>query len=580
MSRRVAVYLCHCGRNIAAHVDLAEVARRAGAEPGVVLVRDYPYLCSKPGQDLIRADLEAGRADRVVVAACSPRMHEPTFRRVLAEAGRNPHLLHHVNVREQCAWVHPDRAAATAKAADLVAAGAARVRRHEPLRASEAPVERRCLVVGGGPAGLAAADTLATAGVEVVLVEAADRLGGRAAELGRAFPGGGEVGPWLGELTGRVLGSPRTRVWLGSRVVAVEGVPGAFRARIETPEGPREETVGALVVATGYDLYRPDDPAEGRPELGYGAVPGVVTQAEFEEVLRRTEGPVAVGGRPVGRAVFVQCVGSRDRTAGAFHCSRVCCMVSVRQARDLRARNPEAGVEVLYMDLRAYARGAEEDYEAAGREGVVFRRGGVSEVFRRGNRAVVRWEDTLLGQAQETEADLVVLACGARPRADAGDVGRALGLARGPDGFFLEAHVKLRPVEAAAAGLFLAGACLGPRTLDEAVASGRAAAARALTLLLRGRMPLDPQVAVVDPDRCAGCGACEAVCPAGAVRPSGPSRVRRVEPGACRGCGACAAACPSHAVVLLHHRDDQILAELDACLAENRLAPGGPAVVE
>ncbi len=566
MSRRVAVYLCHCGRNIAATVDVRAVAERLAGEAGVVLVRDYPYLCSKPGQDLIRADLEAGRAERVVVAACSPRMHEETFRRVLAEAGRNPHLLQHVNVREQCAWVHPEPAVATAKAWALVAMGVARVLRHEPLEAGEAAVERRCLVVGGGPAGLTAADTLAGAGIEVVLVERAERPGGRARALGRAFPTGEPVGPWLDALVGRVTGRPGVSVRTGARVVGVEGVPGAFRVGIVTPDGRAEETVGALVVATGYGLYAPDSPDGGRPELGYGTVPGVVTQAELEERLRSGEGPVTVGGRPVEGAVFVQCVGSRDRTAGAFHCSRVCCMVSVRQARELRARNPGARVRVLYMDLRAYSRGAEEDYEAAGREGVEFRRGGVSEVFAREGRAVVRFEDTLVGRVEEAPADLVVLACGARPRPDASEVARALGLGRGPDGFFLEAHPKLRPVEAASAGVLLAGACLGPRTLDEAVTSGRAAAARALALLLHGRLPLNPRVARVDPDRCAACGLCEAACPAGAIRPGGGLAIRRVEPGVCRGCGACAAVCPSHAVVLGHHRDDQILAEVEAGL--------------
>ncbi len=560
--RAVAVYLCHCGQNIAATVDVEAVARALEGRAGVALVRHYPYLCSRPGQDLIRQDLEAGRADRVVVAACSPRMHEATFQRAVSDAGRNPYLLRHVNVREQCAWVHPDRREATAKALDLVIMGIERVLRQAPLQGAEAPVEPRALVLGAGPAGLAAAGTLAGAGIAVVLVERSGRLGGRALDLGRAFPGGGEVGPWLRERVAAVEADPRVEVLTGATLASLEGSPGRFRAGIRAGTREVARKVGTVIAATGYDLYRPDDPAQGRPELAYGEDPRVITQAELEQRLRA--GPALP---PQAAVVFLQCVGSRDRTAGASHCSRVCCMVSVRQARELRSRSPGVEVHVLYMDLRAYARGAEEDYEAAAREGVLFRRGSASEVYRRGGRLAVRFEDTLLGEARELAADLVVLACGARPRTDAADVARILGLARSPDGFFLEAHPKLRPVDTASTGLFLAGACLGPRTLDEAVASGRAAAARALGMLLPGRMAVSPVVAEIDPDRCSGCGLCEAACPAGAIRPAAHLAVRTVDPGMCRGCGACGAVCPSKAVVLRHFSPGQVLGEVHAACA-------------
>ncbi len=560
MSRRTAVYVCHCGQNIASAVDVEAVVRAAENAPGVALVRHYPYLCSRPGQDLIAEDLRGGGIDRVVVAACSPRMHEATFRRVLADNGLNPFLLQHVNIRDQCAWVHPDRAAATAKARDLVAMGAARVRRHEPLAGGRAPVERRVLVLGGGPAGLAAAETAAAAGIAVTLVEAADRLGGRALDLGRSFPDGEEVGPWLAGRVEAAAAHPRIEVLTGAVLDALDGTPGRFEATIRTPAGPLRRTAGAVVVATGYSLFRPDATGDGRPELGYGRYPGVITQEDLERELRA---PPAPGAAAPGAVAFVQCVGSRDRTAGAEHCSRVCCMVSVRQAAELKARHPDARIEVLYIDLRAYARGAEEAYEAAGRAGVVFRRGSVSEVYRGGDGLVVRFEDTLLGEVRELPVDRVVLACGARPRPEAGSVARAVGLARGPDGFFLEAHPKLRPVDTATAGVFLAGACLGPRTLDEAVTSGRAAAGRAAGLLLRGWLAVDPAVAAIDPDRCSGCGLCQATCPASAVVRLGHRAACAVEASACRGCGACAAACPSHAVVLRHHRDDQVLAEVE-----------------
>ena len=566
-----AVYICHCGHNIAATVDVEAVAQGLEGRPGIALVRHYPYLCSRPGQDLIRQDLEAGRAQRVVVAACSPRMHEATFRKVLAEAGTNPYLFRHVNIREQCSWVHPDRADATAKAADLIAMGLARVRQQEPLEGSEAPVTPRALVLGGGPAGLAAAADLGHMGLEVVLVETADRIGGRARDLGRSFPEGGEVGPWLEERVQAVEASETIEVLTATRLTELEGAPGSFRATLETPAGPVTREVGAVITATGSALYRPDDPEDGRPELGSDH-PQVITQEELEGRLRAANAPLVAGAKNqlLDAVTFVQCVGSRDQTAGAGHCSRVCCMVSVRQAEEVRARHPDARVEVLYMDLRAYARGAEEAYEAAARNGVVFRRAGVSEVFPRGEKVAVRCEDTLLGRAEERDTDLVVLACGARPRPDAAELARLLRIPTGPDGFFLEAHPKLRPSETHTQGIYLAGACQGPKTLDEAVTSGRAAAAKAAAALLRGRVDVDPVVAEVDPDRCAGCGLCAAICPTGALELREHLPVMAVESALCKGCGACAAVCPAEAVSLRHYRGVQVLAEVEGAMGGRR----------
>lgn len=564
-AKGTAVYICHCGHNIASTVDVAALAEEAAGRPGVSVARHYPYLCSRPGQELIRKDLRDGLASRVVVCACSPRMHETTFRKAVEAEGVNPYLFHHVNLREQCSWVHADRAQATDKARDLLAAGLGRVVLQEPLAGSTMPVLPRALVLGAGPAGLTAAAELSALGIEVVLVEAAARLGGRAATLGRSFPEGGEVGPWLSRRVAEVQGDPRVEILTESRLTEVSGSAGNFNIRIQTPGGEVERAAGAVLLATGFDLYRPDAPEGGRPELAFGD-PRVLTQESLEELLRASEGPLALGGKPVRSAVFLQCVGSRDRTTAGAHCSRTCCMVSVRQAQDLRARNPECDAQVLYMDLRAYARGAEEAYEKAGRDGVRFRRGMISEIYTKGGELAVRWEDTIEARAHETPADLVVLACGARPRADAGELARLLRLARGSDGFFLEAHLKLRPTETASDGFYLAGACQSPKTLDEAVQSGRAAALKAATPLLRGWMPVDPIAAVIDPEQCSGCGLCAAQCPASAIQPVAHLPIFKVEAALCKGCGACAAACPSKAMQLRHYRPRQVFAELD-CLS-------------
>jgi len=558
-----AVYICHCGHNIAATVDVPALADALGEKPGVSMVRHYPYLCSRPGQELIRKDLRDGVAGRVVVAACSPRMHEATFRKAVEAEGLNPYLFTHVNVREQCSWVHSDMGAATSKAADLIGAGLARVRLQKALEGGKSEVTRALLVVGGGVSGLAAALLAAQMGIPVTLVEVLGHLGGHAREFGRSFPSGEPVRPWLEGIISTLTGSPHAEVLLESGVARVEGAPGAFEVSFDTPSGTKRGLFGAIIVATGFSPYDPASSPGGRPELGYGEDPAIVTQAGFEKFLNFPvePDPNALAGRNVA---FLQCVGSRDRTTGGGHCSRACCMVSVRQA-DMALKQGAASATVLYTDLRAYARGAEEAYERAARGGVLFCRGAASEIYKNGAERIVRFEDTLLGRAGELAADIVVLACGARPRPDATPTGRLFSLANGADGFYLEAHPKLKPTETPQECVYLAGACQGPKTIDEAVSSGRAAAVKAAARLLRGWLPVDPVVARIDAERCVSCGLCAANCPTGAIFERRAGLPRFVNTSLCRGCGACASACPSHAASLAHNLDVQILAELD-CL--------------
>jgi heterodisulfide reductase subunit A len=566
---RIGVYICHCGINIAATVDVGRVAAFAATLPGVVVARDYLYMCSDPGQGLIQQDITEQELNRVVVASCSPRMHEPTFRTAAYQVGLNPYLVEMSNIREQCSWVHTDRQEATEKAKWLVASVVAKAARLKPLESREVGVVPGAVVVGGGVAGMAAALDVADAGFPVTLVEKSDHLGGRLADLNCTFPTLEPVAELLEPLVERVASHPDITVLLNSRVAEVEGYVGNFTVQVrESPTGSestnpestdlRSFDVGSIIIATGYDVFDP----RRKPELGYAQYPNVITSLEMER--RLFEGDLTVNGVSPKSVAFVQCVGSRDVQLGNAYCSRVCCMYTAKQSRLVKEMLPKADVTVFYMDVRTFGKGAEEFYDEARAKGVLYRKGNVSEIYRGGERVVLVGEDTLQGRPFDIEVDLVVLAVGMEPRSDVADLSTLLKLPRSSDGFFMELHPKLRPVDTAVDGVFLAGCCQGPKDIPDTVAQAKAAASSALIPLLRGTVPVESATAVVDPEQCAGCGMCVEVCPYGAPALDLLWGVSRINAVLCKGCGACAVTCPSKAISHQHFTPGQVLAQIDA----------------
>jgi heterodisulfide reductase subunit A2 len=558
---RIGVYICHCGINIAATVDIQTVTGFAAQLPGVVIARDYTYMCSDPGQALIKEDIAELNLNRVVVASCSPRMHEPTFRATITDGGLNPYCFEMANIREQCSWVHPSGSTTTRKAMELVASAVAKAAQLEPLQVREVPVTPAGLIIGGGVAGMQAALDLADAGFPTTLVERTQRLGGKAASLYATFPTLESGAELIASLTDRVCAHPLITIMLEAELLDVGGYVGNFQASIRQVEDVRQVEAGAIIVATGYSVF---DPGR-KPELGYQQYPQVMTTLEFEKAYLEK---IKETSQPLKHVVFIQCIGSRDQVVGNSYCSRVCCMVTAKQARLVRQALPNSQVTVFYMDVRAFGKGFEEFYDRTRGEGVIYRRGNPSEIIRRGDRVVVKAEDTLLGEAIELEADLVVLAVGMEPNREAEGIAGLLKLARSSDGFFLEAHPKLRPVDTATAGVFLAGCCQGPKDIAESIAQARAAAATAMIPLMRGQVTVEAATSFIDEELCAGCGQCAEICTYSALSLHQVRKVMTVNPVLCQGCGACAAACPSGAINVHQFTFEQFLGQIEAITSE------------
>ncbi|HUS78697.1 MAG TPA: CoB--CoM heterodisulfide reductase iron-sulfur subunit A family protein [Patescibacteria group bacterium] len=554
---RVGVFVCHCGINIGGVVDVPEVVEYAKTLPGVAYTENNLYTCSQDTQEKIKGAILENHLNRVIVASCTPRTHEPLFRATLQEAGLNPYLFEMANIRDQCSWVHMHQPReATEKAKDLVRMAVAKARLLQPLDKPLIDVTQSALVVGGGLSGMTAALELADQGVEVHLVEREDDLGGNLRKIRFTLEG---VDPQakLGELVGRIQASDRIHVHTDAEVADIQGHIGNFESTL-LKQG-NEEVVhhGVVIVATGGTEYEPS-------EYLYGQNGGVMTQLELES-------KIADEGFKPETVVMIQCVGSRCDERP--YCSRICCSDAVKNALKLKEVNPSAEVYVIYKDMRTY--GFKEDYyREAARQGVLFIRYDDEhkpDVSDEGELRVKVF-DPVLKERVLIEPDAVVLSAGVIPPPDNPRLAGMLKVPLSKDGFFLEAHMKLRPLDFATDGIFLCGLAHGPKSIDESISQACGAAARAMTILSKETLETEGAIARVDEDLCSGCRMCEGVCEFNAVEMveeegKAHSSVREE---LCKGCGVCASTCPSGAITIGHFTDDEILSQVRAALQEAR----------
>ena len=628
--KRIGVFVCHCGVNIKDTVEVEKITEDLKSHPDIEHIENYMFMCSEPGQNILKDAIKEQKLDGVVVAACSPTLHESTFRDAVEEAGLNEYQCEIANIREQCSWVHEDRAEATHKAKVIIQTAVAKLKLNESLSAISAPVTRKALVIGGGIAGIQAALDIADAGYEVMLVEKKPSIGGHMIQLSETFPTLDCSQCILTPKMVQASKSENINLMINSEVEEVDGYIGNFNVKIkqkaqlvdpdkcnmcddctdicpvlvpdEHEEGlawrkaiyvpfpqaipatysidednclgldpiacgkckdvceaeainydakPKiiEEEVGAIIIATGYDLY----PVEELAEYGYGKYPDVITSLQFERILSAT-GPTGgevlrpSDGKVPQEVAFIHCCGSRDPDRHLPYCSKICCMYSTKHAKLYKHKVPEGQPYNFYIDIRSGGKQYEEFVQqGVEEEELVFIRGKVARIYQDGDKMIIKGMDTLSGESIQLEADMVVLAMGIQPTLGTGDLAQKLKLNTDENGFMVEAHPKLRPVESIQAGFFLAGTTQGPRDIPETVSQASGAASKALALLSSDEIFHSPIIATVDEELCSGCGICVATCPYDAREMNEAEGIVEVNDILCEGCGACISACPSNA---------------------------------
>ncbi|PIN69106.1 disulfide reductase [Candidatus Woesearchaeota archaeon CG11_big_fil_rev_8_21_14_0_20_43_8] len=647
---RIGVFVCHCGNNIAGRVRVEDVAKAAADFPGVLYSTTSMYMCSSEGQGLITDMIKKHNLTKIVVASCSPNLHEKTFRGLAEKNGLNYYSVEIANIREQVSWVHDDIDKATEKAIDIVRMAVAKVSHGRPLKKRSVKVTKRALVIGGGIAGIQAALDLADAGFKVTMVEKEPTIGGKMAMFDKTFP---TLDCSMCILTPKMVQTrdhENIELLTFSEVEELDGHVGEFNAKIRkktryvdeelcigcgacekvcpvktestfnqglvkrkaiyfdfpqaVPKVPRidndkcikcgacakvcpkkcirynqkdeifKRTFGVVIVATGSEIF--DDSAYG--EYGYGKIPDVITSLQFERMLVAggpTDGKVLrpSDGKVPKSVVFIKCVGSRDEKKGYPYCSRVCCMYTAKHVLLLNEHHPGTDIYVFYIDIRSFGKNYEEFVKRVQDEtGALYLRGRVSRIFDRDGKLHVFGTDTLTGNQVKVDADMVVLANGLVPAKSTRKIARVLNLSKDTHGWLNELHPKLAPVETATRGVFIAGTCQGPKDIPDAVASGSAAASRAMSILNHSSLELEPTIAHVNQFLCSGCENCFMACPFGAIemvdyKDPNTKKIRRVAQvieSKCTGCGVCSSVCPVPAIDVSGFSAEDVFVEIEA----------------
>jgi len=584
---RIGVFICHCGVNIGGVVNVPEVVKYAKTLPNVAHSEDNIYTCSEAGLSSIKEAIKEHKLNRVIVASCTPRTHEPLFRSACREAGLNHYLFEMANIREQCSWVHAHQhEKATKKAKDIVRMAVGRATWLSPQEEPELEIKDTALVIGGGIAGMTAALTLADQGFKVYLVEKEPELGGNLRGLHKLYPTMQDTTEVL-EPTIKAVSTNKNIEPLASTTLSdVKGYVGNFKVTLAKNGEKRDIDVGTIIVACGAMNYTPP-----KGLYQYGVYQNIVTQLEMDELLRN--GKIE---KPPERVIMIQCVGARKgeiraldlagfprsdtarllskilkakKEEGWPYCSKICCMNAIKNAILIKERFPETDVIILYGDVRVYKE--YEDFYSIARESQVKFVKHIEEVtpeIAQGpeGKLTVTAYDALSGREMKLPCDWVVLSTPMIPRKEEVILARMLKIPISQDGFLMEAHLKLRPVDTQMDGIFLAGVASGPKDVPESIISAKAAAARAATLMANKKMRTEALTSVVDEEQCIGCGLCEEICPYSAhYLEDGKSHTIAA---LCRGCGACAAECPRRAITMQHFTDEQVLAQVKAALME------------
>jgi len=555
---RIGVFICHCGHNIASAVDVEKVAEFAKTLPDVVVAAHNMYSCSEEGLGAIRKSIEDNKLDRVIVAACTPRTHEPLFRRNCERAGVNKYLFEFVNIREHVSWIHAkEPEAATEKAKMLVAMGVAKAALLQPQEEMESGVIPVAVVIGGGISGLVATSTLVSQGIETHLIEREPQLGGVLKEIAVIGPEMKKTKELLDSIVKEIKSSPKAHIHLSSRMTDLSGFVGNFEITITGADKCAEKVkAGTVIVATGGREWSPQG------EFGYGKMPGVITQLELERKLAKGDVPDS--------AAFIQCVGAR--VPGREYCSRFCCNASIKNAIRIIEAKPDAQVTVLHRDIMSYGTAAEKAYRDAAEKGVRFMRYGLEslpKVEMAGDELHVDVYDETLDDIVGMSVDNVVLAVPMVPIENVKDLAMMLKVPVDKLGFFLEAHVKLRPVEFATEGVFICGTARWPSSVSECIAQGLAAAAKASIPIRMGKVKIEPITAYSDPEKCIACGNCVQACPYQAIEIVTSKEGRKyaqVTEAKCKGCGNCVAACHNDAMQQKGFNTTQLSAMIDALI--------------